>query len=185
GGLDIGESRDRTTLAIVKRIGDKRSLIHLESHKLTDDKLLDDLAAKAIGVYHCQRVAIDKTGLGLFPSKRIKQVYGSKIEQVDFTSGSKEDLATGLYDAVQAEEIELPASYLFNGVDEIPLLRDDVYAIRRLVTAAGNVRYDAPRTAAGHADRAWALMLAIHAAGKQSKMFAALQAAVARQQQGR
>jgi len=177
GGLDIGESRDRTTLAIVKRIGDRRRLVHLESHKLTDDKLLDDLAAKAIGTYKCQRLAIDKTGLGLFPSKRIRNTYGSKIEQVDFSLGAKEDLATGLYDVIQSEELELPASYIFNGVDEIPLLRDDVYAIRRLVTAAGNVRYDAPRTSAGHADRAWALMLANHAAGRMSRMFAALQKA--------
>ena len=42
-------------------------------------------------------------------------------------------------------------------------LRDDVMSIRRTVTEAGTVRFEAPRTAKGHADRAWALMLAIQA----------------------
>jgi hypothetical protein len=32
------------------------------------------------------------------------------------------------------------------------------------VTSAGNVRYDAARTDEGHADSAWALGLALHAA---------------------
>lgn len=175
GGLDIGEKRDRTTLAIVKRQGDRRTLVHIESHKLTDDDLLDRLAAKAIGTYGCQRLALDKTGLGIFPAKRMKRTYGSKVEQVDFNLTSKEDLATGLYDAVQTEELQLPRSYIFNGIDEMPALRDDVYSIRRIVTAAGNVRYDAPRTTKGHADSAWALMLALHAAGRMSRMYAALQ----------
>ena len=40
---------------------------------------------------------------------------------------------------------------------------DDVTSIRRTVTEAGTVRFEAPRTAKGHADRAWALMLAIQA----------------------
>lgn len=177
GGLDIGEKRDRTTLAIVKRNGDKRTLVHIESHKLTDDDLLDRLASKAINHYGCQRLALDKTGLGIFPSKRMKRTYGSKVEQVDFNLTTKEDLATGLYDVVQTGELDLPRVYMFNGEDQMPALRDDVYAIRRIVTAAGNVRYDAPRTANGHADSAWALMLALHGAGRMSRMYAALQTA--------
>jgi hypothetical protein len=45
-------------------------------------------------------------------------------------------------------------------------LREDICAIRREITTAGNVRYDAPHTDEGHADAAWALALALHACGK-------------------
>ena len=47
-------------------------------------------------------------------------------------------------------------------------LRLDLSAVKRIVTSAGNVRFDAERTEDGHADRFWALALALHAAGHGS-----------------
>jgi phage FluMu gp28-like protein len=175
GGLDIGETRDRTVLAIVKRKRNQKTLVHIEAHQSTDDALLDQLAKKAFEQYNCIRLCVDKTGIGAFPAKRMRKQYGRRLEPLDFTLKSKEDLATGLYDALATSELRIPRSYNKAGIDEIPLLRDDVLAIRRIVTAAGNVRYDAQTTSKGHADRAWALMLALHAAGRMSRMFAAMQ----------
>lgn len=174
-GLDIGETRDRTVLVIVRRRGNKRQLLHMETHAKTDDALLDSLVKKAIKDFGATLVCADSTGLGRFPSQRMAETWGRRFEGVDFTVKSKEDLATGLYDAVARHELELPTTYLSQGVDEMPLLRDDVYAIRREVTSSGNVRFVAARSEKGHADRAWALMLALHAAGSMSPMFAALQ----------
>jgi phage FluMu gp28-like protein len=149
--------------------------VHIETHGKTTDALLDELARKAIKDFGATLLCADSTGLGRFPSQRMSETWGRKFEGVDFTLKSKEDLATGLYDAVARKELELPVSYLHEGIDEMPLLRDDVYAIRREVTSSGNVRYVAARSEKGHADRAWALMLALHAAGSMSPMFAALQ----------
>lgn len=175
GGLDIGETRDRTCLVIIRRNGDQRWLQHIESHKLTDDTLLDQLAEKAFKQYGVKRLCVDATGLGSFPAKRMRKTWGSRLEPVVFTQASKEDLATGLYDAL-TQGMALPKSYYQQGTDEMPLLREDIASIRRLLTAAGNVRFDAQRTKRGHADRAWSLMLAISGAGMQSAMFSALQA---------
>jgi phage FluMu gp28-like protein len=36
-----------------------------------------------------------------------------------------------------------------------------------MVTESGAIRFDAPRTVDGHADRAWSLALALHACSKQ------------------
>lgn len=174
GGLDIGETRDRTVLTIVRRNGNRRWLQHIESHKLTTDDLIDELAEKAFKIYGVKRLCVDETGLGTFPAKRLRKTWGSRLEPVRFLQQSKEDLATGLYDAF-AQDLALPKSYTVRGVDEMQLLREDVASIRRIITSAGNVRYDAQRTARGHADRAWSLALAIHAAGMQSAMFSALQ----------
>jgi len=43
-------------------------------------------------------------------------------------------------------------------------LKSDLRAIRKEVTASGNVRFAADRGVNGHADRFWGLALALHAA---------------------
>lgn len=174
-GLDIGETRDKTVLVVVRRRGNRRQLRHIESYGKTDDALIDELVRKAIQEFKCSLICADSTGLGRFPAQRLAERWGRKFEGVDFTLQSKEDLATSLYDVVARRELELPNTYVSNGTDEMPLLRDDVYAIRREVTSSGNVRYVAARSEKGHADRAWSLMLALHAAGSMSPMFASLQ----------
>jgi phage FluMu gp28-like protein len=40
------------------------------------------------------------------------------------------------------------------------VVREDLHKVRKIVTAANNVRLDADRDEAGHADRFWALALA-------------------------
>ena len=39
--------------------------------------------------------------------------------------------------------------------------RDDLHGVKKILTAAGNVRYDAERTKDGHSDRFWALALSL------------------------
>jgi phage FluMu gp28-like protein len=51
-------------------------------------------------------------------------------------------------------------------IPDSPEVRDDLYKLKRSVTAAGNVRFDAERDEKGHADRAWALFLALNAASQ-------------------
>lgn len=165
-GIDIGESRDRTSLVVLNKQRRQRRLRHAESHAKTDDDLLDDLVDRAVNGFGCRRVCIDATGIGSIPTKRLRKKWGARIEPVEFTLPLKEELATGLYDVLSQNELSMPREYrpAKDAEDEAKLLRDDICAIRRIVTAAGNVRYDAPRTTKGHADRAWALMLAEHAA---------------------
>lgn len=164
GGLDIGETRDRTVLTLARKAGKLKTVFHVESHARTDDALLDALVGKAFGFHRCKRLCADATGLGSMPATRFKQKYGDKFEPVDFTLKSKEEMATGLYSALAEEELRLPVSIIAGAEDEAALLRSDIAAIRRVVSEAGNVKYDAPRTASGHADRAWSLMLALRAA---------------------
>jgi phage FluMu gp28-like protein len=43
-------------------------------------------------------------------------------------------------------------------------VREGLHKVRKIVTAAGNVRFDARHDEDGHADEFWALALAYHAA---------------------
>lgn len=163
-GLDIGETRDRTVLVLLRKSGARKSIFHVESHKRTDDALLDALVGKAFGFHRAKRLCADATGLGSMPATRFVKQYGSKFEPVDFTLTTKEEMATGLYSALAEEELKIPRQLPVSGEDEAALLREDIAAIRRVVSEAGNVKYTAPRTDAGHADRAWSAMLALRAA---------------------
>lgn len=168
GGLDIGLKRDRTVLVIIaaNRETGEWWVLHIESHKRTDQQLIDDLVDKAFGFWGCSRFCGDATGIGAIPAQTLAERWGIRFEPIPFSPKSKEELATGLYESLAKGLARIPKVYDYNGQREAGMLRDDVCAIRRIVTAAGNVRYDAPVTKSGHADRAWALMLARHAASE-------------------
>ena len=103
----------------------------------------------------CVRGCLDATGIGQQMAERMQEQFGSRIEPVHFTLQVKQDLAVRARRLFEERRIRIP--------DYAPLRRD-LSSVKRLITPAGNVRYDADRTDAGHADRFWALALALAAA---------------------
>ncbi len=182
GGLDIGRSVDRTVLLVLRKRPDgQRYLAWIAVCKRTDSDALEALVDWAFQVFKLRRLCVDATGLGTFPAEAMQKKHGAlRVEAVQFTAPVKEDLATTLYSAFAERDLKIAltdaAIRLPHGIARTldrPLepksaeqLRLDVCSIRREVTSAGNIRYDAPRTEAGHADSAWALALALHACGK-------------------
>ena len=170
-GLDVGRTTDRTELVIIRAAPDgMRWWVLAEARKRTSAEDLDALVAMALGPpYRCERVVVDATGLGAFPAERLQKLHGrSRIEPYTFTLQSKEALATGLYSAFTERLRPIDDSGApRRGSIRIPrgdgLLRQELCSIKRIVTDAGNVRYEAPQTSEGHGDRAWALALALHA----------------------
>lgn len=156
-GLDIGRTSDRTELVIVRKMDDGvRWHQYGEGRKRTSWDDVETLARMAFAhPWNCRRLCVDSSGLGAFPAEELQRKFGrSRIEPVTFTQQVKEDLATSMYTAFVEGTIRIPRSDT--------MLRDDLCAIRRIITTAGNVRYDAPHTEEGHADKAWALALALH-----------------------
>lgn len=174
-GLDIGRENDLTVLIVVRFHRGIRTVVHVESMKRTDSDGLEAMVDRAFAKFALKRLCIDATGLGTFPAERIKKKHSERVdvphrrprvEPLIFTPKLKEALATGLYTAMTGGQVVLPRSN--------EALRKDVASIRRIVTPAGNVTYDAPRTADGHADHAWALALAVHASTGRNAMAEAL-----------
>lgn len=157
GGIDIGETRDLTVLVVISGADGVYDLEHIESYPRTDDVLLAKLIDEAFGIHGCQRVAIDGTGMGTFPAKAAQRKH-PLLEVVQFTGPLKETLATRCYQQMTEGRLFLPREGR-----EAKELRNDMASIKRIVTPAGNVRFDAARTSKGHADRAWAYMLAVSA----------------------
>jgi phage FluMu gp28-like protein len=157
-GLDIGRTSDRTELIIVRKNPTGwRAQVYSEGCKRTSYEDVERLAAMAFSpMWNCTRLCVDATGMGTFPAEQLQRKFGNfRVEPVLFTQAVKEDLATSLYTAFTQR-----TAFIKKG-DQA--LRDDLCAIRRIITSAGNIRYDAPHTDEGHADKAWALALALHA----------------------
>lgn len=152
-GVDIGRKRDLTVLWLLERVGDvfwTRKVMILEKapFRVQREALFDLLPYVA-------RACIDSTGLGAQLAEECQEAFGTyRVEAVTFTNTVKESLAIGLRRKFEDRLVRIPAQRE---------IRDDLHSVRKVTTAAGNIRFDAERTEDGHADRFWALALALHA----------------------
>ncbi len=155
-GVDVGRDHDLTVIWVVERLGD----VNFTRRKIELSKQTFDAQEHALyGILQLpqvRRCCIDRTGIGRQFCERAQQRFGTyKVEGVNFTGPVKEELAYPLRAAFEDRTARIPNE---------PNLRADLRAIKKETTAAGNIRFTADRGKNGHADRFWALALAIHAA---------------------
>lgn len=155
-GLDIGRKKDLTVLWIIERLGDvfyTRKIIALKNmSKPRQEKILWPWLA------HLQRVCIDYTGLGIGWGDDAEARFGRyRVELVTFSGQVKERLAYPVRGMMEDGRLRLPYD---------SVVRADLRAVTKRTTAAGNIRFTAERTEAGHADHFWALALALLAASR-------------------
>lgn len=153
-GVDIGRKKDLTVLWVVERLGDVLYTRHVEAmakmKKSDQEKILWPWFEK------CARICIDATGLGIGWVDDAQDKFGPyRVEGVTFTAPVKEALAYPVRGKMEDRRVRIPYD---------KTTRADLRSVTKQVTAAGNIRFMAERTPDGHADRFWALALAIHAA---------------------
>ena len=98
-----------------------------------------------------RRACIDSTGMGAPLAESLEHEFGARVEPVTFTAAVKEDMA---YRVKRRMEQRLDL------IPEAPEIARAFGAVKKLVTVAGNTRFDAERTDLGHADEFWAKALA-------------------------
>jgi phage FluMu gp28-like protein len=154
-GIDIGRKKDLTVLWILELLGDTlytRKLIELKNKSKPDQE-------KVIWPWidFMTRSCQDYTGLGIGWGDDAQKKYGQyHYECVTFTPKVKEALAYPVRGKMEDRKLRIPYK---------PEVRADLRAVTKETTIAGNIRFTAERSENGHADRFWALALAIHAAG--------------------
>ena len=108
----------------------------------------------------CDRICIDSTGLGIGWADDAQDQFGEqRVEAVNFTAQVKEALAYPLKGAMEDRQVRIP---------EDPKIRADLRKVQKVTTAAGNIRFVAESRPDVHADRFWALALALHAGSNPS-----------------
>ena len=125
------------------------------------DAVINDMVER----YKVARMCIDQTGMGepVVESAQIK--YGRYlVEGVLFTPPNKLALASRLRESFEDRALRIP-----RGDRD---LREDLHSLKRVQSPTGAPRFVAESTEAGHADRAWALALALHAASTPYQPYA-------------
>lgn len=157
-GIDLGRKRDLTVAWTLQR-EPSGLLVTREILVLDRVPFPEQEALLAPRVQRAAFIAIDATGIGGPVSEHLAaSLKESKLEAVTFTGDSKRELFERTKKTMQSRAVRLPAD---------ARLRDDLASVQRLVTPGGTIRYAAARTADGHADRATALALALHAAHRR------------------
>jgi phage FluMu gp28-like protein len=159
-GIDIGRRKDLTIFWAFEQIGDVLwSLKKIEMQNETFSSQLDKIAHE-IRATNPHRVCIDSTGLGMQLAETLQEMFGaSRVEMVHFRNTVKEELAYETKGRFEDHQIRIPISRR---------IRDDIHAIKKTVTQAGNIRFSADANKDGHSDRFWGLALACHAASTAS-----------------
>jgi len=152
-GVDIGRKYDLTVLWVVERLGDVFYSRHIEA--LKNMTKADQEKVIWPWIERCARTSIDATGLGIGWVDDAQARFGTyKVEGVTFTRQSKEAMAYPVRARMEDRRLRIP----HDGA-----VRADLRSVTKQVTAAGNIRFTAERTPDGHADRFWALALALAA----------------------
>jgi len=147
-GGDIGREKHLTVFWVAERLGDvlvTRKIIRL--YKTPYNTQLT-VASDLLSNYNLRRACIDATGIGDMLAESLQDRFGAdRVEKLKFTNQLKDHLASGLRASFEDRRIRVP-----NDVK----VRESFHKVRKTVTAAGNIRYDAASDATGHADDFWA-----------------------------
>jgi len=163
GGFDVARKRDLSVLWINEQLGAKaitRGVLTLKGVKFSEQKkqVWDHMP-------FLNRICIDSNGVGAQIAEECVDDWGeSVVEPVSPHGDIPAKLAAKVRERFEKGTIEIP---------DDPEIRADLHSVRRVYTMAGNVRFEAPRTKDGHADRFWALALALQAGEGGVKPFKA------------
>jgi phage FluMu gp28-like protein len=174
-GVDIGRKRDMTIAWLFEKVGgilwsrvlktmkgvsfdvqerEICNLIELGGSPNPESRIPNPAAVR--------RVCIDQSGIGMMLAEHLVQKYGAIVEPVTFTAALKERLAPMVKQAFEERTVRIPDNRE---------VRADINSVKRFVTPAGNVRFDAEHTDRGHADRFWALAMVVNAAAEPAAHF--------------
>ncbi|MDR1433092.1 MAG: terminase family protein [Puniceicoccales bacterium] len=155
-GIDIGRSHDLTVFWLLEKRGEMlltRSVLCMKDAPFSSQ---ESELRKFFTLAHLGRVCIDQSGIGRQFFERAAERFGKyRVEGIAFTNATKELLAYQLREVFENEVLRIPSD---------DFIRADLRSIKRETTLAGNVRFAGDRGKNGHADRFWALALAVHAA---------------------
>ena len=155
-GIDVGRAKDLSVFWLLERLGDTlytRQVRTFQNAKFSEQELE---LFRFLQNSKLRRVCIDQTGIGRQFAERAAERFGeSRVEGVNFTLSSKEELAYPLRARFEERKIRIPC--------EVEILAD-LRGVKRRASLLGGVRFVAESTRDGHSDRFWALALANRAA---------------------
>lgn len=163
-GCDVGRTKDLFVLWALGVWGAARRTVGVLAFSGQPFSVMEGCLRSAMdhdfGGKRAHRLCIDATGLGMQLAERMTQRYPARAEAVTFTASTKASLVSLLRRDIEERTVTLP---------DDPATLADLSSLRCVYTEAGNIRFAADSTDSGHADRAMALALALHADERRSR----------------
>lgn len=156
-GMDIGRKKDLTVLWALEKFERNLYTRHFEVVDSMPFRYQKERLYRLLSHKNARRACIDSTGIGLNLAEDAQTDFGKyRVEPVNFTARAKEEMAFTLKAKFEDRLVTIPSE---------DAIREDLHSIRKFTTTAGNTRL-APDSSfkESHADRFWALALAVHAA---------------------
>jgi phage FluMu gp28-like protein len=155
-GVDVGREHDLTVIWLLEQVNDinfTRRVIEMSKQTFDSQEYA---LYELLSLPMMRRCCIDQSGLGRQFAERATKKFGAyKVEGINFTTATKEELAYPVRVAFEDRTIKVPFTNA---------IRTDLRGVRKEVTGSGHIRFAGERNRYGHCDRFWALALALHAA---------------------
>ncbi len=154
-GVDIGRRHDLTVIWALEQLGDQFVSLGLIELRSTSFREQFEILSDVLKCRCVRRCCIDATGLGMQLAEQTQERFGEHtVEPVTFTVASKAQMAGLLRVKMEAAAVQIPVS---------KVIREDLHSIEKSVTLDGQIRLRATRHEGSHADRFWAVALAVYA----------------------
>lgn len=165
-GIDIGRKKDLTVIWMLDKNHKFHHTLNVHILEKTPFRVQMEIISNYLSHPAMRRCCIDASGLGMQLAEDLKNMFGSKVEPITFSGPVKEDLAYNLRKNFEDRSVSVPADQD---------IREDLHSVRKVTTASNNIRFDvnAESQVSGHADRFWALALALYAAKSSGEIFVA------------
>lgn len=153
-GVDIGRSKSLTVIWIATLDGERlvtRNVVQLRDTPFAEQH---NTIREVLRISGVARLAID-AGYNPQLAEQAVSWAGERAIPVTFNNDEKARMVQMMQDRHQRHTIVTPVS------EELAM---DFYAVKRVVSDAGNVRFIAPYSADGHSDNFWACALCCRAA---------------------
>lgn len=156
-GFDVGRTRNTSELIVLEKTG-KRVTYRMgksfdRSRFQAQEAFLRELLKASPRI---RRLCIDRHGIGMNLAENLRTEFRSRLEGVALVGQVKESLAVNLKIGFESEAVAIPRTRE---------LTAQIHSIKKTPTEAGYARFDTEKNERHHADKFWALALAVHAAG--------------------
>lgn len=154
-GVDIARTNDLSVFVIFEKLNDVYFMRHLQCLKNARFDEQEQVFEQLFRTYSVQNVCIDRTGIGSQFFERAQTKFGTYcIEGISFTAKLKEELAYKLKNTFNRYALRIP--------------RDEALITDLLSVQWEQTQLTAQHSSNGHADRFWAIALALYADRKQA-----------------
>jgi phage FluMu gp28-like protein len=153
-GVDLGQKKDHTAIAVVEKRDREYTLVHLKQFALGTEytQVVDYLKLVADGFHSVNSYYIDQTGVGEFFVENARKRGLKNVKGIVLTMPGKQDVMTCLKQVMEENRLHIPKD---SG------LMNEMSNQMAEVTSTGRTKFY--HRSGTHDDRLWALALAIYA----------------------